>query len=129
MSLNSHGAVGRGERAALRWLERLREGAEAVTRLAHARAGQGSRRPASGKHPLAVAGLAAGAGLILGAAISLRGKRAPTLDDPEEIVARALCREDPDTDTSRGPLWSGYRKDARRVLAALREAGFAVERV
>lgn len=39
--------------------------------------------------------------------------------DPEEIIARSLCHEDPDAITARGPLWTGYRKEARRVIAAL----------
>jgi|GEM_PF-5068729 len=48
-------------------------------------------------------------------------------NDPEEVVARALCHEDPDRETSRGPLWTMYRKEARRILAAMREAGLLIE--
>jgi len=57
----------------------------------------------------------------------LRRRRRPGPTDPEEIVARALCREDPDSETHRGPLWTMYRKDARRIVSALREAGQLVE--
>lgn len=56
-----------------------------------------------------------------------RRRRSAASTDPEEIVARALCREDPEAETHRGPLWTTYRKDARRILAVLREAGLLVE--
>ncbi|MDB5445298.1 MAG: hypothetical protein JWQ97_615, partial [Phenylobacterium sp.] len=65
---------------------------------------------------------------LVGAAVVLRGRSSPAPTGPEEIVARALCREDPDMPTHIGPLWTGYRKDARRVLAALREAGLLEQR-
>ena len=74
------------------------------------------------RRPFAIGGLVVGAGIAMGAAAIL-GRRSPQeAATPEEIVARALCREDPDTPTYRGPLWTGYRKDAQRVLAALRQA-------
>ena len=85
--------------------------------------GAGTGFGGGGGGPLTVAGFAAGAGLLVGAAFALSGRASTKAEDPEEIVARALCREDPDTPTHRGPLWTGYRGDARRVLAALREAG------
>jgi hypothetical protein len=145
MSPYRQGVVQRQERSAPRWLARLRNRAELV-------AGQGARlandrRPISAMigraqvqraqrfvsfhaqgRPFAIASVAVGAGLILGAALAFSAKRSSPLNDPEEIVARALCREDPDGRTHRGPLWSGYRKDARRVLAALRSAQLLAER-
>jgi hypothetical protein len=57
----------------------------------------------------------------------LRRRHRPMANDPEEVVARALCHEDPDRETSRGPLWTLYRKEARRILAAMREAGLLIE--
>jgi len=75
-----------------------------------------------GARPLRIGSLIVGLGLAVGAAAAARRRPPPASDVPEEIVARALCREDPDTPTSRGPLWTGYRKDARRVRAALRAA-------
>jgi hypothetical protein len=80
-----------------------------------------------GRQPLTVGGIIAGVGIALGAAAVLRGRSSAKSDVPEEIVARALCHEDPDTPTHRGPLWTGYRNDARRVLTALREAGLLAE--
>jgi hypothetical protein len=78
--------------------------------------------------PLAVPGFAAAADPPLGAPFA-RGARASSgRADPEEIIARALCHDDPDTPTHRGPLWTGYRKEARRVLGALRAAGLLVDR-
>jgi hypothetical protein len=85
------------------------------------------RLGAARQHRVTVAGLAAGAGLLVGAAMALKGRRS-SLVDPEEIIARALCREDPETPTHRGPLWTGYRGDARRVLSALRSAGIELQR-
>jgi hypothetical protein len=73
--------------------------------------------------PLAALGFAAGADLPLGAPLARDARASSGQADPEVIIARALCRDDPDTPTHRGPLWTGYRKEARRVLAALREAG------
>lgn len=110
------------ERSALHWLQRL------WNRAAHiAPATGGAAASLSGelqRRPLAVAGIIAGAGLMLGSALASRARSALSADrSSEEIIARALCREDPDTPTHRGPLWTGYRKDARRVLAALRHAG------
>lgn len=111
------------------WIDYLRGRADG---LAQRRAGRRERRgPGPGGldgRPLTAAGVAAGASLVLGAALVLKGRAPTSADNLEEIVARALCRENPDTPTHRGPLWGGYRKDARRVLAALREAGFAIER-
>lgn len=76
------------------------------------------------RRPLTVAGIVAGAGLLLGSALAARGGSSASAErSSEEVVARALCREDPDTPTHRGPLWTGYRKDARQVLTALRQAG------
>ncbi|CAN7468967.1 hypothetical protein LJR219_003138 [Phenylobacterium sp. LjRoot219] len=106
------------EHSAFGWLERIWD-----------RAGQLAPMLSSGlpRRPLTAAGFAAGASLLLGAAFALRGRPAQSPDQTsEEIIARALCREDPETPTHRGPLWTGYRKDARRVLAALREAGLLV---
>ncbi|MDB5448695.1 MAG: hypothetical protein JWQ97_4012, partial [Phenylobacterium sp.] len=57
------------------------------------------------RQPLALAGIAAGAGVLVGAAVVLRGRSSPAPTGPEEIVARALCREDPDMPTHIGPLW------------------------
>jgi len=83
---------------------------------------------ALGRQPLTVGGIVAGIGVAVGAAAILRERSSAEPDLPEEIVARALCREPPDTPTYRGPLWTGYRNDARRVLKALREAGLLVEK-
>lgn len=96
--------------------------AEAVTR-----AWSGRRLGALGRQPLTVGGILAGIGIAVGAAAVLKGRSATEPGAPEEIVARALCREAPDTPTHLGPLWTGYRKDARRVLRALREAGLLNE--
>ena|SRR5438067_5362528 len=143
MSANSQGAIRGRERSAPRWVRHLIDRAELVARdgarLAKDRTrisasiGRGEVERAQGfvsfqlqRRPLIVAGVAAGASLILGAALAYGAKRSSSLDDPEEIVARALCRDDPDTPTMRGPLWTGYRKDARRVLSALRGAGLLV---
>ena len=48
-----------------------------------------------------------------------RAKRSRAPSDPLEIVARALCRSDPDAETPKGKLWETYRKDAQRVVDAL----------
>jgi ElaB/YqjD/DUF883 family membrane-anchored ribosome-binding protein len=79
------------------------------------------------ERPLTIAGATAGVGLLLAAALAYRRKHSE-ISDPEEIVARALCREDPDTPTHRGPLWTGYRGDARRVLSCLRAAGLVLQK-
>jgi hypothetical protein len=72
-------------------------------------------------------GRAAGAGLLTGAT-STRGGTSPSKQqNAEEIIARALCHDDPDTPTHRGPLWTGFRKEARRVLGALRASGLLVD--
>jgi hypothetical protein len=124
------------------WLEHLWNGTDHLVRVRREANGsafirswsrwlparrRGVARAAQGR-PLTVAGIAAGAGLLLGAAFALGGRGSSRPDNPEEIIARALCREDPDTPTHRGPLWTGYRKEARRVLAALREAGLLTDR-
>lgn len=126
-------------RRGLGWLGQLTSRAAPVAREAkrHARAAQGAfslpltqaRGLASGlgRRPLTVGGIIAGVGIAVGAAAVLRGRPSAKMGVPEEIVARALCREDPDTPTHRGPLWTGYRNDARRVLTALREAGLLAE--
>lgn len=122
--------LGHEEQNALRWLDRLWNRAGRIAPAFPATFGP-PLRPAPAllpddlqRKPLTVAGIVAGAGLMLGAALALRRKPSPSPDQScEEIIARALCREDPETPTHRGPLWTGYRKDARRVLAALRQAG------
>lgn len=130
-----------GGRTASRLFDYLRSRADGIgRRSASARERRGAARGRSAwlpvahpgvgggeRQPLAVAGLVAGAGLLVGAALAFRAKAANAPENPEEIVARALCHEDPDTPTHIGPLWAGYRKDARRVLAALREAGLLNE--
>lgn len=83
---------------------------------------------ALGGRPLTVSGIVAGVGIAVGAAAILRDRSSAEPPPAEEIVARALCREAPDTPTYRGPLWTGYRNDARRVLKALREAGLLAEK-
>lgn len=40
--------------------------------------------------------------------------------DPLEIIARALCRADPDGETPKGPLWKMYARDAERVWGELK---------
>jgi hypothetical protein len=97
--------------------------ADAVARAAL----NGFRRSALGKQPLTVGGVVAGIGIAVGAAAVLKGRASTEAGVAEEIVARALCREAPDTPTHLGPLWTGYRKDARRVLNALRDAGLLTE--
>jgi hypothetical protein len=130
------------ERTAPRWLETVMNRAHWLARMdtgARRRRAHGGgamwlgllppKGLASGgfeRRPITLAGVAASAGLLVGAAIVARRRFTSNADNPEEIIARALCREDPDTPTHRGPLWTGYRNDARRVLAALVEAGLLV---
>jgi hypothetical protein len=94
-----------------------------------ARDWSGLRLGALRRQPLTVGGIAAGIGIAVGAAAVLKTRTSAEAGVAEEIVARALCREAPDTPTHLGPLWTGYRKDARRVLKALRDAGLLTEGV
>lgn len=103
------------------WLNR----GDAVARAAWG----GVRRSSLGRQPLTVGGILAGIGIAVGTAAVLKDRSSAEAGVPEEIVARALCRESPDTPTHLGPLWTGYRKDARRVLKALREAGLLADGV